>query len=189
MARPSINWSRLSVLAGLAGSFVIVSYLTLYWDSNPPALLLKSNEPNRIDFYAEQTHGVKYNDEGRLTQTFSSPQVTRYVRSGETVMKTPVLHMRSKDGDLWDGVAQKGVLIGENEVQLSGAVVITDQDKATQLHTEQLRYFTDRQEVTSDVAVLLRKGNDTTRGIGMRADLNSNRVELLHQVEGTYVQP
>jgi hypothetical protein len=39
------------------------------------------------------------------------------------------------------------------------------------------------------VAVLLNKLNDTTRAIGMRADLNRNRVELLHQVESVHVQP
>lgn len=185
----SMNLSRLSLIAGLAGCFVITSYLTLYWDSNPPASLLTSTDPNQVVLYADDAYGIKFNDEGKLTETFRSPHVVR-TQSGRTVMTTPILEMHSRDGDTWKGVAREGILLNDNEVELNGEVVITNPQQALQLNTEQLRYFSDRQEVTSDVAVLIHKDKDTTqRGIGMRADLNRNRVELLQRVEGTYVQP
>jgi len=187
--RIGLSLSRMSVLAGLAGCFVIVSYLTLYWDTNPPASLLTSNDPNQVDFYAEQTYGIKFDENGKHTQTFRSPRVTRYTMSGETVMTTPELQLLTRDGDRWNGVAHEGTLVGDNEVELRGNVVITNPDQAIQLKTEQLRYLTDRQEVTSDVAVIVHKGSDTTQAIGARADLNRNRIELLHRVEGNYVQP
>jgi len=184
----SMNLSRLSLIAGLAGCFVITSYLTLYWDSNPPASLLGNNNPNQIDLYADNAYGVKFDTEGRRAQTFRSPHVVR-TQDGRTVLTTPILEMQAKNGDRWNGVAREGVLIGDNEVLLKGDVVITNPEQAIKLYTEQLRYFTDRQEVTSDVAVRITKDDDTTKSIGARADLNRNRIELLHRVEGTYVQP
>jgi len=75
------------------------------------------------------------------------------------------------------------------EIHLQGNVIISNKDNATQLHTEQLHYFQERREVTSDVAVLVNRDDDTLRGIGMRGDLDRNRIELLRKVEGNYVQP
>lgn len=184
----SMNLSRLSLIAGLAGCFVITSYLTLYWDSNPPASLLGSNDPNQIDLYADQAYGIKFDAEGKRAQTFRSPHVVR-TQNGRTVLTTPILEMQARDGDQWNGVARQGILVGDNEVQLHGDVVITNPEQAIRLYTEQLTYFTDRQEVISDVAVRITKDDGTTRAIGARADLNRSRIELLQQVEGTYVQP
>jgi LPS export ABC transporter protein LptC len=105
------------------------------------------------------------------------------------VLTTPILETVSKTGELWDTTATEGTLIGDDEILLQGAVTIVDRKHTMQLNTETLRYFPNRGEASSDIAVLLRKLNDTTRAIGMRADLNRNRIELLHQVESNYVQP
>lgn len=188
--RRSTFLPRFTLLAGLLGCAAMATYLTLYWDSNPPAMLLpQTPDRNRIDLYADQAHGVKFDASGRPVQTFSSPRVTHYALRGETVLEAPVLQLLTSDGKVWDGVARTGVLVGDDQVQLRGDVVIHDAGNTTQLQTQALDYFPKRGEVTSDVAVLLSRDHDTTRAVGMRADLNTNRIELLHQVEGTHVQP
>lgn len=188
MASRRINLPRLTLVAGLGGFALMLIYMTLYWDSNPPTLLLpRAPDPNEIDFYAEQASGIRYGADGRWVQTFTAPRVTHYPQTGKTVMTTPALQFRSDKGEIWNGTATEGVLIGDDEIHMLGAVVIHDRLRTTELLTEKLFYFPERQEVTSDVVVDLRNQNNTTRAIGVRADLNRKRIELLHQVEGRHV--
>ncbi len=186
----TVNWPRLTFFAGLAGSAAIIIYLTLYWDRHQPSMLLNSAvDPLQVDLYAEHAHGVKYDEDGKLVQTYSTPRALHYLQSGQTVMTLPVLQLMTSDGAIWDGVSRTGIMIGDTEIQMFGDVVISNKEEGTELHTEELHYFPERREANSDVAVRVRKFNDTTRAIGMRADLNRNRVELLRQVEGEHVQP
>jgi LPS export ABC transporter protein LptC len=109
--------------------------------------------------------------------------------SNHTKLTTPVVESTGRDGNIWDTTAIEGTLIGDDEILLQGAVTVRDRNRTMQLRTETLRYFPDRGEATTEMAVTLNKTNDITRAIGMRADLNRNRVELLHQVESIHVQP
>lgn len=188
--RPRINWSRLGLLAGASASLAIVGYLGLYWDSNPPASLLPyRSDQDRVDLYAEQVHGIKYDETGKVVQTLHAETMRHFMPSNQSKLVTPVLESVGKDGKIWDTTSVDGTLIGDDEVLLQGNVLIRDRERTMQLRTETLRYFPDRGEAATDIAVTLRKLNDITRAIGMRADLNRNRVELLHQVESIHVQP
>lgn len=188
--RRRINWSGLTLLVSASASLAIVGYLGLYWDSNPPASLLPyRSDKERIDLYAEQVHGTKYNESGRVVQNFRAVSMQHYQPSNQTKLTTPVVESTGRDGKIWDTTAIEGTLIGDDEILLQGTVMVRDRNRTMQLRTETLRYFPDRGEAATEVAVTLNKQNDITRAIGMRADLNNNRVELLHQVESIHVQP
>jgi LPS export ABC transporter protein LptC len=184
------NWPRITLLAGLGGCLVMVTYLVLYWESNPPASLLQyQDDPQRIDLYAEQVHGIKFDETGKIVQTLRAITMNHYPVGNKTLLTTPIIESTNKEGEIWDTTAVEGTLIGDDEIILHGDVSIRDRARTMQLQTETVRYFPSRGEAASEVAVVLRKLNDTTRAIGMRADLNRNRVELLHQVESIHVQP
>jgi LPS export ABC transporter protein LptC len=188
--RRRINWSGLALLVSASASLAIVGYLGLYWDSNPPASLLPyRSDKERIDLYAEQVHGTKYDTTGRVVQNFRAVSMQHFQPSNHTKLTTPVVESTGRDGKIWDTTAIEGTLIGDDEILLQGAVMVRDRNRTMQLRTETLRYFPDRGEATTEVAVTLNKTNDITRAIGMRADLNRNRVELLNQVESIHVQP
>jgi LPS export ABC transporter protein LptC len=185
-----INWSRLTLVAGACASLAIVVYLGRYWDSNSPTSLLPYGaNQDRIDLYAEQVHGIKYDTTGKIVQTLHAVSMTHYMPSNHTKLVTPIVESTGKDNKIWDTTATEGTLIGDDEILLQGAVKIRDRQQTMQLGTETLRYFPERGEASTEIAVTLRKLNDLTRAIGMRADLNRNRIELLHQVESIHVQP
>jgi LPS export ABC transporter protein LptC len=182
--------ARVTLLAGVGAVIVMVAYLTLYWESHPPASLLSQlRDPNHIDLYAEQIHGVKYNAQGLPVQTLSAEKMDHYATRGESVMQAPVLLALGKDGELWNTTAKSGVLVGENEIQLHDDVVITDKKNTMRFETEALTYFPDRQEARSEVAVTLKRLSDTTTAVGMRAYLARDRIELLNRVNSIHVQP
>jgi LPS export ABC transporter protein LptC len=184
------NWSGLTLLVSACASLAMVGYLGLYWDSNPPASLLPYRaDKERMDLYAEEVHGTKYGTTGKVVQNFRAATMQHFQPSNHTRLTTPIVESTGRDGTIWDTTAVAGTLIGDDEILLQGTVAVRDRDRTMQLSTETLRYFPDRGEAATEVAVTLRKENDTTRAIGMRADLNRNRIELLHQVESIHVQP
>ncbi|HEY3699370.1 MAG TPA: LPS export ABC transporter periplasmic protein LptC [Spongiibacteraceae bacterium] len=187
--RPTIDWPRITLLAGLGAVMLMVLYLTLYWDSNPPMSLLTKTDNDRIDLYAQQVHGVKYDNTGKLVQTLWAQKLDHYPERGQSVLAMPVLESSGKDGTLWNTTAVSGILIGNDEIQLHDNVVIVDREKTMRFESEQLNYFSDKQEAITDVAVKLRRFADVTTAIGMRANLNTNRIELLNRVDSHYAQP
>ncbi len=190
MASLPNGWPRPTLLAGLGGCLAMITYVMLYWDSNPPASMMPyPQDADRIDLYAEQVHGIKFDETGKLVQTLHSISMQHYPDSNRTLLTTPVLETTNKRGEIWNTNASTGTLLGDDEILLQGAVTVSDRARTMQLHTESLRYLPSRGEASSEVAVTMNKLNDTTRAIGMRANLNSNRIELLHQVESTHVQP
>lgn len=189
MAR-SLDLPRLTLLGGIAAVIAMILYLTVFWDSNPPvSLLTGSRDPNRVDLYAEQIHGRKYDSTGKQVQELWAAAMHHFPEHNYSQLSTPKLQSLGNNGELWNTTAASGFLIGDNEIELNQQVVIIDQAKTMRFDTETLHYFPDRQQASTDVAVQLRRFDDVTTAVGMRVDLNSRRIELLHQVQSTYVQP
>jgi LPS export ABC transporter protein LptC len=180
---------RLTLLAGLAGFAVMVTYVTFYWDSSQPAMLLRAPDPNQVDLYAEQPRGAKFDADGKLVQSFRAERLTHYRLNDHAVLAAPVFQLVTDRGDIWNTTARTATLVGESEVQLRGDVMIADQPRTRRLNTEALQWYPPQQRVESKVAVTLVQQLHTTRAVGMHADLNTDRIELLHQVEGTHVLP
>ncbi|MDB6061802.1 MAG: hypothetical protein JWM78_1905 [Verrucomicrobiaceae bacterium] len=188
--RKPLALPQLTLLAGLAAVIAMALYLTLFWESNPPTLSLSPTvDPDHIDLYAEQVHGVKYGPDGRVVQTLTATKMDHYPASGASILQQPVLLSLGKDGKLWNTTAVTGVLISDNEIQLHDNVVVVDADKTTRFETEVLTYFQDEQKATTDVPVKLIRSGDTTTAIGMRAYLARDRVELLNRVNSIHAQP
>ena len=186
----SIDIPRISLLASVSAVIVMVLYLTLYWDSNPPtSLLTNKGDPDRVDLYVEQVHGIKYDTNGKQVQQLWATAMHHFPERGYSLLNAPKLLSLGNNGELWNTTAATGTLIGDDEIQLDKQVVIVDQAKTMRFDTETLHYFPDRQQASTDVAVRLSRFNDVTTAVGMRVDLNRRRIELLHQVQSAYVQP
>lgn len=185
----SIDIPRITLLAGIAAVFAMVLYLTVFWDSNPPASLLTGRDPDRVDLYAEQIHGLKFDSNGKQVQELWATAMHHFPERNYSQLNAPRLLSLGNNGELWNTTAATGILVGDDEIQLNQQVVITDRAKTTRFDTEKLRYFPDRHQASTDVAVRLSRFDDVTTAVGMRVDLNSRRIELLHQVQSTYVQP
>lgn len=180
---------RLTLLAGLAGFAAMVTYVTLYWDSGQPAMLLRAADPNLVDLYVVEPRGARFDTEGKQVQTFRAERLTHYMMNDHAVLAAPQFQSVSGNGDTWSATSVTATLIGDTEVQMRGNVVIVDQNGARRLNTEALQWYPPQERVESKVAVTLVQRLHTTKAVGMRADLNTDRIELLHQVEGNHVIP
>lgn len=179
---------KLTVLVGLGVVAALVTYWTVLVSDDAATRLLSRIEPSdRIDLYVEQPRGVKFNDQGRRVQTFEADHLSHFLTSNHSDLTVPRFHIYTDRGEIWDGTAATATLLGDSEIRLRDNVVIVDQAATTRLISEQLNYFPKQQKVDSAVAVLVKRANDTSKSVGMHADLNTNRVELLSRVEGIHV--
>lgn len=183
------TWQRAGWLAVSGIAVALALYATLYSNNTPSFELLTGGpDQNRIDLYAEQVHGIKFDSDGKLVETLHAQRLDHYPERGESVLAEPVLDAQGKDGKVWKITAVTGTLVGDDEIQLQKNVVIVDRTKTLRFESERLDYFSDKQEAKTDVAVKLQRDADITTAIGMHADLNTNRIELLRNVDSHYAQ-
>lgn len=185
----SQTWQRMTLLSGVGATVAMILYATLYWDSNKPLAMLSGKpDTNRVDLFAEQVHGVKFDRDGKLSETLRAVRLDHYPERGESVITGPKLDTQDKNGKLWKITAATGTLVGENEIHLQNNVVILDSTETMRFESERLDYFSDTQLAKTDDAVKLQRNADVTTAIGMRANLNTNRIELMRNVDSRYVQ-
>lgn len=182
-------WRRIVLLSSLGAVILMTLYTTLYWNSNPPLSLLPGKpDNNRIDLFAEQVHGIKFDSTGKLVETLWAQRLDHYPERGESLLAAPVLEAHGKDGKIWKITAATGTLIGDDEIRLQTNVVIVDREQTMRFESEQLNYFPNKQEATTVAAVKLQRLADITTATGMYANLNTSRVELLHNVDSQFIQ-
>lgn len=184
------GWRRIALLASIGAVIAMSVYTTQYLnDSATLSLLTGTADKNRIDLFAEQVHGVKFDSEGKLVETLQAPRLDHYPERDESVLSEPALEANGKDGKVWKITAETATLVGDDEINLQQNVVIVDRAQTLRFESEQLTYFSKKQEAATDVAVRLQHLADVTTAIGMRANLNTNRIELLRNVDSHYAQP
>lgn len=183
------RFSKLTVLAILGAGTAFLTFLAILNSDNSTSLMNRIGSGDRMDLYVVQPRGVKFDEDGRQTQTFEAERLTHFADDNHSELAAPRFHIYTKKNVIWDGAATSGTLLGDSEIRLRENVVITERNGTMQLSTSQLNYFPQQQKVDSAVAVTMKRASDTTTAVGMRADLNTNRVELLTRVEGLHVLP
>lgn len=186
----TLSWQGIILLASVSFGVVAILYAALYWDSNKQLDMLSGKpDQNRVDLFAEQIHGVKFDSDGKLTETLRAQRLDHYPERNESVLAEPIVDTQGKDSKTWKITAATGTLLGDDEIQLQNNVVIVDNTKTFRFESERLNYSSDKQLATTDDAVKLQHLTDVTTAVGMRANLNTNRVEFLRQVDSRYAQP
>lgn len=129
---------------------------------------------------------------GQLSHTLKAEQVTYYARSqgtDGTLQKPRVLFFNEK-GTPWNLEADTGHIYSDNNtVTLNDNVVAyshsEDHGQLTLL-TESLSIDTDKQYAHTDKPVTMRSARSNTQAVGLKADLQEGRLELLSEVRGRY---
>lgn len=178
---------KLRALAVLGGGAALLTFLAVLNNDSPTLLPVIGGD--RMDLYVVEPRGTKYDEQGQRMQAFEAQRLTHFLDSDHSELDAPRFHIFTKKNAVWDGSANTGTLIGENEIRLRDDVEIVERGGITRLTTTALNYFPRQQKVDSAAPVRITRGSDTTTSVGMRADLNINRIELLTRVEGRHVVP
>lgn len=186
------NWFRLRGLALLASAISFAGlwlYLSAYMESGqPPALLTTANSSSDlIDFYLIDASGIRYDDQGRISNRYEAPHLRQLHGRDLALVTKPVFTVYRDNGEIWNAHSERGEIRRQGEeVELIEHVVIANSNGENRLTTENLTLFPDRKFAKTDIAVHMEAPGSITDGVGMRADLNRNRIELLHDVRGLH---
>ena len=173
------------VLLGLA----LVSSM-LVWrlrpQPKPPA-----QEDARSDYTLENFDLVTLDEEGKESFTVRAPRLERDPQGKSLTITAPNFSFPGKDGARWTATS------GSAWVGPKGEVVrlIKDVDLVgppgefgwrTRMQTAELEILPKQDKASSPALVTISRGDSILEGTGLKADLNTHRVELLADVKGRY---
>lgn len=147
--------------------------------------------------YLENVEVRQFDQGGNLHFQMSSPSVRTFQvndtpsAADYSLFTTPVF-MLSNDPlkPSWHVTAQEGRLDSSDEwLTLRNDVLArqtSEKHGETTISTTELRLNTQQQFAETDKAVTMRAAKSDITAVGMRADMKSERIQLLSQVKGTY---
>jgi len=170
----------LTLVAGL-------SWWILSLQKTPPS---HQNSPIGPDYYLEEFSSVSMDAKGFPKEKLEAMRLTHFPIDDHTELLLPRITVtRSKDTQ-YVVLANKGTLLsGTNTLRLQGKVEIqryTRSKRSAQMFTEELWIQSNANLAYTDMPVKLVDALGVVNAIGFVADLENNRLELLHQVRGTY---
>nr|WP_255682242.1 LPS export ABC transporter periplasmic protein LptC [Luteimonas sp. BDR2-5] len=141
----------------------------------------------RTDYLLRDFDLVALNSEGKEAFALQAPELQQTPGARTLELTEPLFHVPDKAGQRWEIRSATGWVSDDNEeVRLRGNVTADSPPEAgrpSRMETEQLNVFPNRSQATSDVLVNVAQQGSTMQGIGMRADLDTGRIELLSQVK------
>ncbi|GGP77907.1 LPS export ABC transporter periplasmic protein LptC [Shewanella ulleungensis] len=168
--------------------------LVLYWQTQ-----VKRSEMDAVkvvgierpDFVADDLRTTEYNEQGLIASKVTAKHMEHYASSDITHFTDPVYLIYPENGKAqWQLSADKGQLNKQsNKVSLENNVIIDAIDIE-----EPLQSVT-TQAVTLDLSTMIGSSQEMVyikgkgfmiQGLGLHADLNSQKLSLLSEVEGTY---
>ena len=173
---------------GIVTAALILLFLSNYSDTRSlPTLGGESDLESRSNYFLINPEIKKFNQKGVLAFTLTSSEVEQDPTDSSARLIKPQLNLYNEGQQQWTISAELGTISSDGDrLDLERQVVIQSEDRETILQTAKLTLIPDRKLAETDNPVTLQTPYGLTRAIGLRADMNENRVELLHQVRGNY---
>ncbi|WP_158238370.1 MULTISPECIES: LPS export ABC transporter periplasmic protein LptC [Luteimonas] len=143
--------------------------------------------PMRTDYLLRDFDLVALDSTGVEAFALQAPELQQTPGARTLELTTPFFQVPDENGERWEIRSATGWVSDDNEeVRLRGNVTADSPpggSRPTKMETEELNVFPQRNQATSDVLVNVLQRGSTMQGIGMRADLETGRIELLSQVK------
>jgi lipopolysaccharide export system protein LptC len=183
---------RLQTQILLVGLAALASQGVLWWLAPAP----KVNEfvgPPRSGYTLSNFKGYVYDQDGQPSFRVTGPRLDRREGDESLYIDAPRFDMPSNIPGVpdWQGESQYGWVDKSGSLlKLQGPVYMHrdaygDTAKA-ELHTSEVTAWPKENRMETAEAALLNQGATTMRGIGMRANLNDNHLELLNDSHGSF---
>jgi lipopolysaccharide export system protein LptC len=147
--------------------------------------------PPRSDYVLSDFELDVLNDDGVLAFTVTAPRLAKHPQLDTLAIDAPRFRMFDGKRNEWRASARTGwVRDDAKELRLTGDVdaerIASATAGAVAIASEQLTALLDENRITSDTAVTIRQAGSILRGIGLRADLDTDRFLLEQKVSVRY---
>lgn len=148
--------------------------------------------PNEPDAYMENIVAIVMNKQGSPSLKIESPKITHYVEDDITYIHYPHVTVYRQSPEPWyinsdQAEASNGTeqIVFSDNVVIHHPVDIANPD--TTMKTDSLTVFPDKEQASTEDAVVITQPDAVIHAIGMLADLNNGTVKLLSNAKGDYV--
>lgn len=142
---------------------------------------------HRPDFYMESFSSLTTDARGMPRRRLSGKRLDHYPDTDTHEITEPHLELYEGDREPWHVASERGWVSPDHDViLLQGRVYVWHEDplgrRVMDIVTRDVRVLPDREYAETEEPALIRTPDTETRGVGMRAWLGENRVELLSHV-------
>lgn len=135
-----------------------------------------------------------YGPDGALTYRLQAPRLNRREGDESLYLDQPRFLLPPKDKDTslpWTGRSEYGWVSAKgDELKLQGPVHMQRPafkgSAAARIDTRDVTAWPPQNRIATDAHVAIRQGTATMSGTGMRAQLDTKHLELLHDIHGTF---
>lgn len=184
--RLAIQGAALLVAIGLV-------QLGIWWFKPPPRPRPLVGPP-RSGYTLTDFTFYAYDEDGRLSFRIQSPSLQRRENDGSLYIDKPHFLLPPKadtQAEPWQGTSDYGWISADNTlVKLMGQVDMQRDARATvpsaELRTSNVTVWPRKHELATTEAAHMRQGTSRMSGIGLRANLDTKHLELLHDFHGSF---
>ena len=156
-------------------------------DDGPPVLI----GPPRSDYLLYDFELLALDEGGKESFMASGPRLTRHPNLGTLDIESPKFSSPDASGDVWTSSAKRAWVNKEgSELRMMGAAEVrgpsAENIDPTMLRSESLTVFPRENRVVSEAAVTVTEPGSILTAIGLRANLDTQQVELLSDVRIHY---
>jgi lipopolysaccharide export system protein LptC len=174
-----------------------VSQLLLWW-LGPPPQTHDFVGPPRSGYILNNAKVIEYGIDGKPGVHMQSPRVERREGDDSLYLNSPTFQMPAKQAGVpdWQGQSRYGWVNKPGTIlKLQGAVYMhrpafidaggVAQPEAT-MHTSDVTAWPKQNRMETAAPVQMAQGHRRMSGVGMRANLNDNHLELLDESHGSF---
>jgi lipopolysaccharide export system protein LptC len=158
---------------------------------DPSVFGTKEVSAHTPDYYVEGFTTTTMDDSGLPRRRLRAEYMAHFPDTDTHEFSKPYLVIYRERGEPWHVTSERGWLSAKGDVMLLlGKVHIwrntPDGRRRMDIQTEDLRVLPDSDYGETDTAVVITTPHSQARGVGMRAFMETSRLELLSQVQTVY---
>lgn len=169
------------------------SSLALWWfyrQDEPEPL----TGPPRSDYFLTDFELVALDAQGKESFHVTGPRLSRHPYLGTIEIEQPRFLFPDDHSRAWTARSDRAWAAADGtELRLLGDVALdgpaVDGEPGPRFRTSQLNLFPRERRASSQARVEFASAHSILRGLGLRADLNTRRFQLLDEVQGHYDTP
>lgn len=161
---------------------IIAAVRMLDFSSQPPAPVVK--HPENSDYYLRGVTLVSTNINGEQDYKMQAETVLHYPDGRADLINVNADRLGGRKG-IWRMTAANGKMPRSgNAIELGGGVRLygLDSNAGTEITTETMTVYTDKNEMKTEAPVTLTRSKQVTEAVGMQARFDSRDMELLNDV-------
>jgi lipopolysaccharide export system protein LptC len=172
---------------------VTIGLFLEFWDS-PPTKFTKNNtavtSTPKASAYMNNTVTKQFSKQGNLETLLISERTDLFQRQGTYIFASPEIIFYTPNEPSWQLSAKKGVLTSKKEDR----IVLTDnvyiwqklvKGGLQELNTSKMIFYPEKKFAETNKQVKLTTPSQIMTGVGMHADLATQKYKFLSNVQGT----